>query len=184
MKMSASNLSSLALCVLAAPAVAQTISGLKVEPAQPRAGEPVRVTVTFDNAESPNCNLRLHFGDGTNRDHKVNQAKDVPLVRSHTYAKAGEYTVKAEGKTALPMLKCPGANQTALVRVTAAVPVVAKAPICPGGWALNAKSVNRKTGAYTCAAKAGTAAPATKPNCPAPLSYFENKTRGQFGCRP
>ena len=36
----------------------------------------------------------------------------------------------------------------------------------------------------TGAAKAGTAAPATQPECPAPLSYFENKTRGQFGCKP
>jgi len=34
------------------------------------------------------------------------------------------------------------------------------------------------------AAKAGTAAPATKPDCPAPLGYFENQTKGQFGCRP
>jgi hypothetical protein len=162
-------------------AQAQTIAGLKVEPAQPRAGEPVQITVLFDNADSPNCNVRLHFGDGTNRDHKVNQAKDVPLVRSHTYVKPGQYTIKAEGKTALPMLKCLGANQTTLVKVVAAA---AKAPACPAGWKLDAKSVNKKTGAYTCGAKAGTAAPATRPDCPAPLSYFENKTRGQFGCRP
>lgn len=170
------------LCLLgAAGAQAQTISALKVEPAQAKVGEPVQITVGFDNADNPNCNVRLHFGDGSNRDHKVNQAKDVPLVRSHTYAKAGQYTVKAEGKTALPMLKCLGANQTALVKVVAAA---AKAPGCPAGWKLDAKSVNRKTGAYTCAGKAGTAAPAAKPDCPAPLSYFENKTRGQFGCRP
>lgn len=170
------------LCLLgAACAHAQTISSLKVEPAQAKVGEPVQVTVGFDNADNPNCNVRLHFGDGSNRDHKVNQAKDVPLVRSHTYAKAGQYTIKAEGKTALPMLKCLGANQTALVKVVAVAP---KAPGCPAGWKLDAKSVNRKTGAYTCGAKAGTAAPATKPGCPAPLSYFENKTRGQFGCRP
>jgi hypothetical protein len=160
---------------------AQTISGLQVEPAQPRVGEPVQITVLFDNADNPNCNVRLHFGDGTNRDHKVNQAKDVPLVRRYTYTKAGQYTVKAEGKTALPMLKCLGANQTALVKVVAAA---ARAPGCPAGWKLDAKSVNKKTGAYTCGAKAGTTAPATKPDCPAPLAYFENKTRGQFGCRP
>lgn len=169
----------LTLCV--GSAWGQTISGLKVEPAQPRAGEPVQITVLFDNADNPNCNVRLHFGDGINRDHKVNQAKDVPLVRSHTYVKAGQYTVKAEGKTALPMLKCLGANQTALVKVVAAT---AKGPGCPAGWKLDAKSVNKKTGAYTCAGKAGTAAPAAKPDCPAPLSYFENTTRGQFGCRP
>ena len=160
---------------------AQTISAIKVEPAQAEAGKPVKITVAFDNAETPNCNVRLHFGDGKNRDFKINQAKDVPLVASYTWTKAGDYTVKVEGKTALPMLKCTGANQSALVKVSAAV---AKAPSCPAGWKLDAKSVNKKTGAYTCGAKAGTAAPATQPECPAPLSYFENKTRGQFGCRP
>jgi hypothetical protein len=169
------------LVLIGTSAVAQTIASIKVEPASPKAGEPVQVTVTFDNADNPNCNVRLHFGDGTNRDHKVNQAKDVPLVRSHTYAKAGQYTVKAEGKTALPMLKCLGANQTALVKVVAAA---AQAPGCPAGWKLDARSVNKKTGAYTCAAKPGTAMPAARPDCPAPLSSFENKTRGQFGCRP
>ena len=172
------------LVVIGTSAVAQTIASIKVEPAQPKAGEPVQVTVTFDNADNPNCNVRLHFGDGTNRDHKVNQAKDAPLVRSHTFTKAGQYSVKAEGKTALPMLKCTGANQTALVKVSVPAPAVAKAPECPVGWKLDAKSLNKKTGSYTCGTKAGTAAPAERPGCPAPLSYFENKTRGQFGCRP
>lgn len=172
------------LALSAATAGAQTLAGIKVEPATAKVGEPVQITVSFENADAPNCNVRVHFGDGKNRDHKVNQAKDVPLVRSYTYAKAGEYTVKAEGKTALPMLKCTGANQTALVKVVAAAPAVAKAPTCPAGWKLDAKSVNKKTGAYTCGAKAGTAAPAARPDCPAPLAYFENKTRGQFGCRP
>lgn len=174
----------LSLVLAAGAAGAQTITGIQVEPAQARVGEPVQITVTFENAESPNCNLRLHFGDGKNRNHKVNQAKDVPLVRSYTYTQAGDYTVKAEGKTALPMLKCPGANQTARVKVVAATPVVAKAPSCPAGWKLAPRSVNKKTGAYTCAGKAGTAAPAARPDCAAPLSFFENKTRGQFGCRP
>jgi hypothetical protein len=175
------SLAFVALALLAGGAAAQTISALKVEPAQARVGEPVQITVGFDNAESPNCNLRLHFGDGTNRDHKVNQAKDVPLVRSHTYAKVGTYTVKAEGKTALPMLKCPGANQVATVTVVAATP---RPPSCPAGWTLDARSVNLKTGAYACRAKAGTAAPAARADCPPPLKPFENKARGRFGCRP
>jgi hypothetical protein len=173
-----------ALALLAGGAGAQTISALTVEPAQARVGEPVQIKVAFENTDSPNCNLRLHFGDGTNRDHKVNQPKDVPLVRSHTYTKAGEYTVKAEGKTALPMLKCPGANQTARVTVTAAAPTAARAPRCPAGWTLEAKSVNLKTGAFSCRSKAGTAAPAARADCPVPLKHFENKARGQFGCRP
>ena len=170
---------------LALPAAAQTISSIQVEPAQAKVGEPVKITVVFENADTPNCNVRLHFGDGTNRDHKVNQPKDVPLVRTHTYAKAGAYTVKAEGKTALPMLKCTGANQSALVEVAAPTPAgVRPAATCPAGWTLDAKSVDSKTGAFTCSAKPGATLPIARLDCPGALSYFENKTRAQLGCRP
>jgi PKD domain len=158
----------------------QTLTGIQLEPQSAKVGEPVRITVSFSNAESPNCNVRLHFGDGTNRDHKVNQAKDVPLVRSHTYTKPGSYTVKAEGKTALPMLKCVGATQSALLQVAAEGPA---APQCPPGWTLDAKSVGKR-GAFTCHAKAGSAPPAARLACPSPLRYFENASRGQLGCRP
>jgi hypothetical protein len=164
----------------AAPAGAQTIAEIRLEPALAKPGEPVKITVSFDNADTPNCNLRLHFGDKNKRDFKINQHKDVPLVASHTYTAAGDYTVKAEGKTALPLLKCLGANQTALV--TVAEPT--KTASCPAGWTLGARSLeHQKTGAYVCMAKAGTAAPALKPDCPAPLGYFEHKRKGQFGCR-
>jgi hypothetical protein len=177
------------LCALSAGAAAQTLSGIKVEPAVAKVGEPVRITGSFDNADNPNCSVRLHFGDGQTQDFKINQLKDVPLVASRTYAKPGRYKVMIEPKTALPTLKCVGANQTAEVNVSAAAApgspaTVAAASKCPAGWALNARSVNRKTGAFTCTAKAGTALPAAKLDCPAPLGYFENKARGQLGCKP
>ena len=60
----------------------------------------------------------------------------------------------------------------------------AAGPACPEGWKLNAKSVVRKTGAYTCTAKAGTAVPDKKPACPGELTYFENGKKGLLGCRP
>jgi hypothetical protein len=179
-----------ALCALSVAAGAQTLSGIKVEPASVKVDEPVKITGTFDNADNPNCNVRVHFGDGQTQDFKINQLKDVPLVTTRTYAKPGQYTVMIEPKTALPMLKCVGNNQTAVVNVVAAAApgtaakVVAAAPKCPDGWTLNAKSVNKKTGAFTCTAKAGTALPATRLDCAAPLGYFENKTKGQLGCRP
>lgn len=166
---------------------AQTLSGVKVEPATAKPGEAVKITAIFDNAETPNCNVRVHFGDGTTKDFKINQAKDVPLVTEYTYPKAGSYTVKVEPKTALPTLKCVGKNQSMVVKVAAPAPAKAAAPTgpsCPEGWKLNAKSVNKKTGAFTCTAKAGTAAPASKLACPAPLGYFENTSKGQLGCRP
>jgi hypothetical protein len=180
-----------ALC--AGTAFAQTLSGLQLEPAQAKVGQPVKVTATFDNADNPNCNVRLHFGDGQTQDFKINQAKDVPLVTTRTYAKPGSYKLMAEGKTALPMLKCTGKNQVAVLKVEAEAPAAAVAPaaaakatspVCPEGWKLVAKSVNKKSGAFTCAAKAGTTLPKVKPECPAPLGYFENKSKGQLGCKP
>jgi hypothetical protein len=169
---------------LAAPA--QTISALKLEPAAAKAGEPVKITATFDNADTPNCNVRLYFGDGKSQDFKINQTKDVPLVTSYTYAKAGSYTLMVEGKTALPMLKCLGANQRATLKVAAAEakPVDKAAAECPAGWSMDNKSLNKKTGAFTCKAKAGAALPTAKLDCPAPLGYFENKSKGLLGCRP
>jgi hypothetical protein len=173
-----------AALLLAAGAQAQTLSGLTLDPPQATVGQPVTITINFSNAESPNCNVRLHFGDGKTRDLKINQSKDVPRVVTAAYDKPGTYRVMAEGKTALPMLKCVGANQIAMLEVKAAPKAAgaAAAPTCPGGWTLDAKSV-RKSGAYTCSAKPNTALPSTKPECPAPLGYFENKSRGQLGCR-
>lgn len=171
------------LCGLAA---AQTLSGIKLEPATVKVGEPVKITGSFDNADNPNCNVRVNFGEGPTQNFKINQTKDVPLVTTHSYAKAGSYKVSIEPRTALPMIKCVGKDQSATVTVLAPAPVVAAAPAklqCPEGWKLDPKSVNKKSGGYTCAAKPGTAPPATKLACPAPLGYFENKSKGQLGCR-
>ena len=181
-----------AAIVLCSVAHAQTLSGIKVEPATAKVGEPVKVTGVFDKAENPNCNVRVNFGDGPAQNFKLNQAKDVPLVATHTYAKPGTYKVAIEPRTAMPMLKCVGKDQVAMVTVVAPAPVAASAPAgktaaaspkCPEGWKLDAKSVNKKTGAYTCGAKAGTALPTAKLECAAPLGYFENKSKGQLGCR-
>ena len=183
-----------ALCTAAA-AAAQTLSGIKVEPATVKVGEPVKITGSFDNADNPNCNVRVHFGDGQTQDFKINQLKDVPMVTSRSYTKPGEYKVTIEPKTALPTLKCVGENRTATVVVLASAPapVAASAPVanapaapakCPAGWKLDAKSVNKKSGAFTCGAKLGAPLPAAKLDCAAPLGYFENKFKGQLGCRP
>jgi hypothetical protein len=156
----------------------------------------VTITATFDDAANPNCNARVHFGDGASHDFKINQPKDVPLVTRRTYAKPGTYTVRVEGKTALPTLKCVGKTKSAVVKVAAAppappVPAVGTAaaaptgaPVCPSGWTLDAKSVNKKTGAFSCSAKAGTTLPIARLDCPGALTYFENKTKPQLGCRP
>jgi hypothetical protein len=181
----------LALCSAAG---AQTLSGIKVEPTTVKVGEPVKITGTFDNADNPNCNVRVSFGDGPAQNFKINQLKDVPVVTTHSYAKPGTYKVAIEPRTAMPMLKCLGKDQSAVVNVAAAAPaataqaapaaaVAAKAQ-CPEGWKLNVKSVNKNSGAFTCTAKPGTALPSARLDCAAPLGYFENKAKGQLGCRP
>ena len=178
-----------ATMLFCAAAAAQTLSGIKLEPASAKVGAPVTITGSFTDADNPNCSVRVHFGDGTTQDFKINQAKDVPLVTTRSYAKAGQYKVMIEPKTALPMLKCVGANQTAMLTVAAPTPAAAPmaqaaaAPSCPEGWKLDAKSVNKKSGAYTCTAKIGSPLPMARLACPAPLGYFENKSRGQLGCR-
>jgi hypothetical protein len=179
-----------ALSCVAPPAAAQTLTGMKAEPVNAKPGEPVVITASFDVSGGLNCNVRFHFGDGATQDLKVNQQKDATLSVQHVYAKAGSYTVKVEPKTALPALKCLGKNQEAVVTVAAPVAAVAAAapapagPSCPKPWALQAKSVNKKSGAFTCTAKSGTAAPSERVACPGSLSYFENVKKGQLGCRP
>lgn len=174
-----------AVVVAAGPLAAQTLQSVKVDPATAEPGKPVTITAAFDISGGLNCNVRFNFGDGASQDQKVNQEKDANLSVQHSYAKAGTYTVKVEPKTKLPALKCLGKNQEAVVKVVAPAPAgAAAAPSCPDGWKLDKKSVNKKSGAYTCTAKAGTAAPASHAACPGSLSYFENSKKGQLGCKP
>ena len=170
-------------------AQAQTLTGAKMDPAEIKAGEKSTLTAAFDLKENAvNCNVRVNFGDGSPEvNYKLNQAKDVPLVAAHTYAKAGDYTVTVQPRTKLPMLKCTGGDQKASLKVV--VPVVmaaaaSAAPACPAGWTLSKKSVVKKTGAFTCTAKPKTAAPEGKLACPGSLGYFENTKTGRLGCRP
>lgn len=180
--------------ITAVAAQAQMLSGLKVEPAQVKAGEVVKITVEFTNADTPNCGMKIHFGDGTDTTGKINQAKDVPFVVSHTYAKAGSYTVTAEPKRVDSVLKCSGKNLTQSVTVAAVEKPAAAAPaakataskpvaLCPEGWALSKPGQNAKTKAFSCNAKAGTKIPEPKLSCPGDLTYFENSKKGQLGCR-
>jgi hypothetical protein len=180
------------LSCLAIAAQAQTLTGAKLSPAEIKPGEAATLTADFDiSSGALNCNVRVNFGDGQTQNFKINQAKDVPLTVPHTYAKAGSYTVLVEPKTALPMLKCSGKDQTAVVKVVAPVVAMAAAASapkaaaaqCPDGWKLNAKSVSKKTGAFTCTAKPNTKVPAAKLACPSGLDYFESAKKGQLGCR-
>ena len=189
-----------ASALLAMSAQAQTLSGLKVEPAAPKVGEAVKITLDFTNADTPNCGMTIKTGDGRVEEAKINQAKDVPYVLTHTYAKAGNFTVIAEPKRSGSALKCAGKNIDKVVAVTAAAVVAAPAPVaaapvaaapaaakpaalCPEGWKIAKPGQNAKTKAFTCTAKAGTKIPEPKVACPGDLTYFDNSKKGQLGCR-
>jgi len=88
--------------------------------------------------------------------------------------------------------KCLGEDQHATLEVVAkpeapkpvaAAKPAAPASVCPTGWALTKAGVAKKTGAFTCTAKAGTAIPEPKVTCPGDLTYFDNAKKGQLGCR-
>jgi hypothetical protein len=196
-----------ASALLAMGAQAQTLSGIKVEPANAKVGEAVKITAMFDATDTANCGLRFHFGDGQVEKVKVNKASEMPYVISRTYAKAGSYKVEAEPTTAGTTLKCGGKRQAAMLTVAAPAPVAAApapapaaapaAPAasaakampakpvspCPEGWALAKPGVNAKTKAFSCSAKPGTKIPEPKIACPGDLTYSENSKKGQLACR-
>ena len=109
----------------AATASAQLLSSASLERSTIKAGEAAKLTAQLDVTAGTNCGLRVHWGDGSTQDFKINQTKDVPLVASHTYAKAGSYTVKVEPKSQGMTMKCGGRNQETALTVTAATPAKA-----------------------------------------------------------
>ena len=181
----------ISLILTAAPllASAQLLQSLKVEPNSAAVGQEVLLTATFDISKAMNCNVRVEFGDGAQKNFVVNQEKDATLTLKHRYAKAGRYTVSVLPRTDMPALKCTGDDRKVEVNVTAAAPMAAArspampAAQCPAGWALDGKSVSRKTGAFTCRADRGTAAPQEPLDCGGALKYFNSASKGRIGCR-
>lgn len=191
----------LGLAVLSAQA--QTLNGIKVEPANAKVGEPVKITASFNPSESANCGLRIHFGDGQVEKVKINKPNEMPYVITRTYAKAGSYKVEAEPTTAETTLKCLGKRQSAMLTVAAVTPVAplsappaassaapaASATVtkplspCPEGWTLTKAGVNTKTKAFSCTARPGTKIPEPRIVCPGDLTYSENSKKGQLSCR-
>ena len=186
-----------ALALAASGASAQTLKDIKLDTAQIQVGQTVTATVGLDSPNAPNCGLRVRWGDGAVTERRINSAAEVPFKTTHTYTKAGDYTVVADPGKVGGSLGCIGKNASAMLKVVAPPPpppppkpaaaassaMVASGPSCPDGWKLDAKSVNKKSGAYTCTAKAGTAVPEKRPVCPGDLTYTENSKKGMLGCK-
>ena len=179
--------------MLATGLSAQTLKDIKLDMGQAQVGQNVTATVGFEASGNPNCGLRVRWGDGAVTQRKINDASEIPFKTGHAYAKPGDYTVTADPGKVKGALPCVGKNATAMLKVVAPPPPppaatasakVAAGPSCPEGWKLNPKSVVKKTGAYGCTAKAGTALPEKKPACPGELTYYENGKKGMLGCKP
>ncbi len=189
--------------VMVAGAQAQMLGGLTVSPATARVGEPVTVTANIDVTSANYCGFIVFFGDNTSVDGVVDLVKPPPFVTTHTYAKAGQYTLNLGGRSVQSHPNCGGADKSATVTIVDAPKPVATVPaaapaqsmaaakaaaptaatVCAGKWKLVPKSFVKKTGAYSCSAKPGTDLPSEKAVCPGDLTYFENAKKGQFGCR-
>jgi hypothetical protein len=173
---------------------AQLIGSVAASPATVRAGEPVTVTANVDVVNNNYCGFAVFYGDGKNIESYSDVNKPTPFVTTHVYDKPGSYTISLGGRHVESHPNCGGGDKFATVTVTEAAKAVMAAPmastkptaaiLCKAPWKVAAKSVNAKTGAYTCAAKAGSPLPEPKPVCPGDLTYFENIKKGQFGCKP
>ena len=188
--------------LLVIPAHAQKMTGIALDKSQNTVGQAVKVAIDLDAPDgSTNCGLMLNWGDGATEDIKIFKKDHIPVARQHVYAKPGNYSVTAEPKKVTSHLGCLGkklstgvqivapvvlASASAAVNVPTAVVAAPSKPAshCPDGWKLDPKSVNKKTGAFTCTAKAGTPLPDKKLECRGDTGYFENAKKAQIGCKP
>ncbi len=137
----------------------------------------VGFTVSGKAASGDHCGYFVEYGDGAAGDSRIIEKENGGFSRPHerTFSRPGTYTVKASGKSVKTTSGCNGAASTTVTVVAGAVPTRA-APTCPEGWMLNEKSVNWRTGAFSCAPK-----PAAQLVCGDGLTYYEQN--GMIGCR-
>lgn len=168
------------------PALAGAISGVKVEPASATVGQQVKVTV--DGTDEGICGLRVEYGNGDADVVKMSEGKDkFPRSFMKSYGKAGTYTIIAKGGKEGSTFGCPGETKTTVTiaeapkpaaapaaAAPAAKPAAAPAPACPDGYKLNAKSVDKKFGAYSCFGATGAKMPERALECPAKTEFFSN----------
>ena len=175
---------------------AQTLKDMKLDMAQARTGQNVTATVGLEAGDQVNCGMRVKWGDGAMTEIRVRDKTAIPYKATHAYTKPGDYQVVADPHKIKSSLPCIGKGITIALNVVAPPPPPIKAatsptvmakplgrPSCPENWKLNPKSVVKKTGAYSCTARAGTATPDIKPTCPGDLTYYENSKKGMLGCR-
>jgi len=152
----------------------------------------VKFTVSGEAEESDMCGIYVSYGDGLAPDTRIVSKKDgmFPRVFEHSFTRPGQYTVTVKGERVKTTFGCSGEASTTVNIVApaaaaekaaqgtkAAKAVAVAAATCPEAWELVSRSVNKSTGAFSCAPKK----PAKPINCGPGLAYFEKG--GVIGCR-
>lgn len=139
-----------------------------------------RFVVSSDGGDGSDCGVWVNYGDEDSPDTRVVGRRDGPFPRTftHTYARAGQFTVTARGERVKQTAGCGG---TASTTINVVEPQLSRrraaAPACPDGWTVRDGSYNRQTGAFTCVP----AWPAQEMDCGPGLRYFERDNT--IGCR-
>lgn len=167
---------------------ATTLTGVTVSPANPKAGEEVKITVN-GALETANCGIRMEYGSpDMPREEFVLSDKggQFPFTISKTFSKPGTYKIEALGrKVGKLTFGCDG-NASTMVTVavagkSAAASSAPAAPMpvagaCPEGWGMISGQKDPSKG-FTCAPNR----PALKLDCGPWLTYFEKD--GLMGCK-
>ncbi len=91
-----------------------------------KAGETVKITIAAKKEGGSGCGLLVKFGDGTDKQMKINRDEaKFPVTIEHAYKKDGKYTVSASGKEITTNKACKGGS-SAVIQVGA--PPKAKSP--------------------------------------------------------
>jgi hypothetical protein len=140
----------------------------------------VRFAVSGSAESRDHCGYFVEYGDGAAGDSRLIENENGRFSRAHerTFSTPGTYNVRASGRNMKTHSPCNGSASTMVTVLAGAVPAAAgrTAPTCPEGWMLNEKSVNWRTGAFSCSAK-----PAGELVCGDGLAYYERD--GLIGCR-
>jgi PKD domain len=84
-------------------------------PATAKAGETVKITVTAKKEGSSGCGLLVKFGDGSDRQMKINRDEaKFPVTLEHAYKKDGRYTITASGREITTNKECKGGASAAI----------------------------------------------------------------------
>lgn len=141
----------------------------------------VNFMVSGQGNEETDCGMWIEYADNDSPDTRIIGRRDGYLPRefTHSFGKAGRFTVTARGERVKQTFGCSGSASTVVTVVEERQRWrQSAAQACPEGWMLREGSYSRRTGAFACTP----AYPAQQMDCGPGLRYFE--ADNQIGCRP